>query len=125
MVLTEICLVKIQYVFPSINQGIQNLSILDFFKRISTPRDMKTDTFEKLEYFLEDLQISANGLIVYRNEWKWKKKISHTFLYRNGRAAKDKNKGKRFKMNKQLFILRENMKHVIIHFYQAYVNIYS
>lgn len=34
-------------------------------------------------------------------------------MYRNGRAAKGKNKGKRFKMNKQLFILRVNMKHVI------------
>ena len=35
-------------VFKTINQGAQNLSILDFFKRVTTPRDMKVKTSEKL-----------------------------------------------------------------------------
>ena len=100
-------------VFKTINLGAQNLSILDFFKRVTTPRDMKVKTSEKLACFLNELQISENGLIVYRNEWKWKKKISPYFLLRKGRAGKGKNEGKSYKMNNQLFILRKNMEHVI------------
>ena len=84
----------ISRVFPSMNQGSQNLSILDFFKRVSTPRDMKTDTSEKLKYFLNELQISANGLIVYRNQWKWKtKKSLPRFLHLHGRVGKGNNEG--------------------------------
>ena len=39
----------ISHMFETINQGTQNLSILDFFKRVTTPRDMKVKTSEKLE----------------------------------------------------------------------------
>ena len=87
-------------------------SILQFFQQCDHPRSIKKQTEKKLILFLTDLQVTTGGLIVYRNEWNGvRKPPSQRFLASIGRLGTNK---QILKMNNELFILQDTMRHVII-----------
>lgn len=88
-------------------------SILQFFQQCDHPRSIKKQTEKKLILFLTDLQLTTGGLIVYRNEWKGvRKPPSQRFLNSIGRYKRTNMPI--LKMNNELFILQDTMRHVII-----------
>ena len=87
-------------------------SILKFFQQCDHPRSIKKQTEKKLILFLTDLQVTTGGLIVHRNEWNGvRKPPSQRFLASIGRLGTNK---QILKMNNELFILQDTMRHVII-----------